>query len=116
MAASPDSPAALAFDAAHQAMIDQWPVVPEDKWVETASGRTHFLVAGKPDGQPVFMVPGMATPGVAWAGQIAALIKTHRVYTVDLPGNVGFSEPTSRPKNFDFFATWFVEILDALGI
>ncbi len=116
MAAPPDSPRALAFDAAHQAMIAMWPVVPEHKWVTTASGKTHFLVAGPPGAKPVFMVPGIATPGVAWAGQIAALIKTHRVYTVDLPGNVGFSEPTSRPKNFDFFATWFVEILDALGI
>jgi pimeloyl-ACP methyl ester carboxylesterase len=116
MAASPDSPAALAFDAAHKAMRDMWPVAPDDKWVETASGRTHLLVAGKPDGQPVFLVPGIATPGVAWTGQIGALLETHRVHAVDLPGNIGFSEPKSRPKNFDFYTTWFVEVLDALGI
>lgn len=116
MAAPPDSPAALAFDAACKAMRDTWPVPPDDQWITTASGKTHFLVAGNPDGQAVFMVPGIATPGVAWTGQIASLLKTHRVYAVDLPGNIGLSEPTSRPKNFDYYTRWFVEVLDALAI
>jgi pimeloyl-ACP methyl ester carboxylesterase len=116
MTSSPSSPASEAFDAAHRAMVATWPVVPEDKWVTTPSGRTHFLVAGPPDAPPVFMVPGIATPGVMWTGQIAALADSHRVYAVDLPGNIGFSEPTSRPKGFDYFSRWFVEVLDALGI
>ena len=37
---------------------------------------------------------GIATPGVMWLSQIAGLVDSHRVYAVDLPGNVGFSVPT----------------------
>src|SRR5690349_5147139 len=107
MATSPNSRAALAFDAAHKAMIATWPVVPEDVWLDSAAGRTHLLVAGPKDAPPVFLVPGMATPGVMWTGQVAALVDSHRVYAVDIPGNIGFSEPVSRPKGFDYFVRWF---------
>jgi pimeloyl-ACP methyl ester carboxylesterase len=116
MTSSPSDAAASAFDAAHRAMLATWPVVPEDRWITSPSGRTHLLACGPKDAPPVLLVPGMASPGVAWTSQIEALVTSHRVYAVDLPGNVGFSEPTRRPRGFDYFARWFVEILDALGV
>lgn len=53
--------------------------------------------------------------GTAWTAQIETLVATHRVYAVDLPGNYGRSEPTRRPRSFDDFARWYVEVLDAGG-
>src|SRR5689334_3090375 len=116
MPASPTSPASLAFDAAHKAMVATWPVVPEDVWLDTPAGRTHLLVAGPKGAPPAFPVPGMATPGVMYTEQVAALVGEHRVYTVDIPGNIGFSVPVSRPKGFDYFVRWFGEVLAALKI
>jgi pimeloyl-ACP methyl ester carboxylesterase len=116
MTSSRSHAAAEAFEAAHRAMVATWPVAPEDKWITSPSGRTHLLACGPEDAPPVLLVPGMATPGVMWTAQIEALAPAHRVYAVDLPGNVGFSEPAKRPRGFDYFARWFVEVLDALGV
>lgn len=112
----PGDPRARAFEAAHQAMLATWPVAAEQRWVETAWARTHLLIAGPPDAPPVFLVPGIATPGVMWTAQIAALVGSHRVHAVDLPGNAGFSKPVRRPRSFADFVTWWVELLDALGL
>lgn len=113
---SPALSPAAAYEAAHQAMLATWPVTPEVRWVETPFGRTHLLACGPEDAPPVFLVPGMATPGVAWSEQIPALVGAHRVYAVDMPGNVGRSEPARRPRRFADLARWFSEMLDALGI
>jgi pimeloyl-ACP methyl ester carboxylesterase len=58
----------------------------------------------------------MGAAGVCWTAQIEALVATHRVYAVDLPGNYALSEPERTPRGFDDFARWFVEVLDALGL
>jgi pimeloyl-ACP methyl ester carboxylesterase len=113
---SPSSEADRAFRAAHDAMLAYWPVPPEDVWLDTPTGKTHLLAAGPRDAPAVFMVPGIATPGVMWCEQVGALVDAHRVYTVDLPGNAGFSEPVTQPRGFDAFARWWVEVLDALGL
>jgi pimeloyl-ACP methyl ester carboxylesterase len=104
------------YQAAHEALLQTWPVPAETVWVTSPSGRTHLLAAGPPGAPAVFLVPGMGTAGVAWTAQIEALVATHRVYAVDLPGNYGRSEPTRRPRGFDDFARWYVEVLDALGL
>jgi pimeloyl-ACP methyl ester carboxylesterase len=113
---SPSSEADRTFRAAHDAMLAYWPVPPEDVWLDTPTGRTHLLAAGPRDAPAVFMVPGIATPGVMWCEQVGALVGAHRVYTVDLPGNAGLSEPVTQPRGFDAFARWWVEVLDALGL
>jgi pimeloyl-ACP methyl ester carboxylesterase len=112
MTSTPDH----AFRAAHDAMLAYWPVVPEDVWLTTPTGKTHLLAAGPKDAPAVFMVPGIATPGVMWCGQVGALVDDHRVYTVDLPGNTGFSEPVRQPRSMTEYARWWVEVLDALGL
>jgi pimeloyl-ACP methyl ester carboxylesterase len=105
-----------AFQAAHEALLRTWPVVPEPVWVATPSGRTHLLAAGPPGAPAVLLVPGAGTSGVAWTCQIQALVADYRVYAVDLPGNYGLSEPARPPRGFDDFARWYVEVLDTLGL
>lgn len=104
------------YQVAHEALLQTWPVPAETVWVTSPSGRTHILAAGPPGAPAVFLVPGIGTAGVAWTAQIEALVATHRVYAVDLPGNYGRSEPTRRPRSFDDFARWYVEVLDALDL
>lgn len=104
------------YHVAHEALLQTWPVPAETVWVTSPSGRTHLLAAGPPSAPAVFLVPGMGTAGVAWTAQVEALVATHRVYAVDLPGNYGLSEPTRQPRSFDDFARWYVEVLDALGL
>jgi pimeloyl-ACP methyl ester carboxylesterase len=104
------------FHAAHEALVRTWPVPPEPVWVTSPSGRTHLLAAGPPDAPAVFLVPGLGTPGVAWTRQIEALVDTHRVYAVDLPGNNGLTETARPPRRFEDFARWYVEVLDAVGL
>jgi pimeloyl-ACP methyl ester carboxylesterase len=116
MLSSSRSEADRTYRAAHEALLQTWPVPAETVWVTSPSGRTHLLAAGPPGAPAVFLVPGIGTAGVAWTAQIEALVATHRVYAVDLPGNYGRSEPTRRPRSFDDFARWYVEVLDALGL
>jgi pimeloyl-ACP methyl ester carboxylesterase len=105
-----------AFQAAQDALADTWPVPPERVWLSTPFGRTFACAAGPKDAPAVFLVPGMGCSGVAWAAQIEALVGTHRIYAVDLPGNSGRSEPVRSPRTFTDHARWFVEVLDALGL
>ena len=116
MPSSSDREVDRAYQAAHEALIRTWPVAPEPVIVATPSGRTHLLAAGPPGAPAVFLVPGAGCAGAAWTCQLEALIADHRVYAIDVPGNYGLSELVRRPRGFDDYVRWYVEVLDALEL
>ena len=90
--------------------------VPVDsRYVDTRFGRTHMLVAGPADGEPVLLVPGVAGCAPLWRRQFPDLARHFRVYALDIPGQPGRSEP--NPPSFlnDDYALWLLDVLDGLG-
>ena len=92
------------------------PVPVESVFVETRFGRTHMLVAGPVDGEPVLLIPGVAGCAPLWRRQIGDLSRHFRVYALDITGQPDRSDP--NPPSFlnDDYACWVLDVLDALEI
>ncbi len=88
----------------------------ESVFVQTRFGRTHMLAAGPADGEPVFLIPGVAGCAPLWRRQIPDLARHFRVYALDIPGQPGKSDP--NPPSFlnDDYARWMLDVLDGLNV
>ncbi len=92
------------------------PVPVESVFVDTRFGRTHMLVAGPVDAEPVLLIPGVAGCAPLWRRQIPDLAKCFRVYALDIPGQPGRSDP--NPPSFlnDDYPRWVLDVINALQI
>lgn len=88
----------------------------ESKYVDTRFGRTHMLVAGPEDGEPLILVPGVAGCAPIWRRQLPAFAKYFRVYALDIVGQPGKSDPNTPSFLNDDFSYWLVDVLDAMDI
>ena len=88
----------------------------DSKYVNTRFGRTHMLVAGPKDGQPLFLVPGVAGCAPIWRKQLPEFAKHFRVYALDIVGQPGRSDPNTPSFLDDQFSEWLVDVLDAMNI
>jgi pimeloyl-ACP methyl ester carboxylesterase len=86
------------------------------KYVPTRFGRTHMLVAGPEDGEPLLLIPGVSGCAPLWRRQIPAFAKKFRVYALDIVGQPGKSDPNTPSFLNDDFSEWLVDVLDGLGI
>jgi pimeloyl-ACP methyl ester carboxylesterase len=66
-------------------------------------------------GEPLVLIHGVGMRLEAWAPQIAALQKTHRVIAVDMPGH-GASERIPSSSTLADFVAWLGALLDELAI
>ncbi|MEW4328183.1 alpha/beta hydrolase [Rossellomorea marisflavi] len=69
-------------------------------YVETSYGKTHVLVAGPPEGKPVFIFQGGNCINPMTLSWFLPLISQYRVYAPDTIGHPGFSAQ-SRMKEVD---------------
>jgi pimeloyl-ACP methyl ester carboxylesterase len=88
----------------------------ESVYVDTRFGRTHMLAAGRPDAEPLFLIPGVAGCAPLWRRQFRMLAEHFRVYGLDIPGQPGRSDP--NPPSFlnDDYVHWLVDVLDGLNL
>jgi pimeloyl-ACP methyl ester carboxylesterase len=86
----------------------------ESLFVDTRFGRTHMLVAGPLDAEPVLLIPGVAGCAPLWRHQIADLSRHFRVHALDIPGQPGRSDP--NPPSFlnDDYANWLLDVVDGI--
>nr|WP_319949129.1 alpha/beta fold hydrolase [uncultured Shimia sp.] len=66
-------------------------------------------------GAPVVLIHGVGMQSAAWAPQIAALSKTHRVIALDMPGHGG-SSPLLQDAQLPAFVDWLHAALSALDV
>jgi pimeloyl-ACP methyl ester carboxylesterase len=85
-------------------------------YVETSFGRTHMLVCGPEDAEPLFLIPGTAGCAPLWRRQFAEFSKHYRVYALDVIGQPGRSEANILSILNDDPVIWLKDILDELGI
>lgn len=73
--------------------------------------RVCLIDAGQ--GEPVVLIHGVGLRAEAWAPQIAALSRTHRVLAVDMPGHGG-SSPIAPDSRLPDFVAWMASVLQVL--
>src|SRR5215218_2885696 len=86
-----------AFLAAYDAVLRRWPADVRSIDVPSAYGATRVHVCGPEDGTPLVLLPGGGTTSAVWFANIEDLARAHRVYAVDLMGDIGRSVHDGAP-------------------
>lgn len=84
--------------------------------VSTRFGKTHLLAAGDKGAAALVLVQGLGGNAMLWEPQLADLAQVHRVYALDVIGQMGKSAATWLPYRDDSFSEWLLDVVDALGI
>lgn len=105
-----------AYFAAYDHSLDTWPVAYESKYVSTSFGDTHVLVSGPAKGKPIVLMHGKYGSATSWRDNIEALSRDHRVFAIDILGDLGKSTIIKRYTNRGEFADWLTQVLDHLEI
>jgi pimeloyl-ACP methyl ester carboxylesterase len=105
-----------AYFTAYDRTLKSWPVPYESKYISTNYGKTHVLVSGPEDGEPILLIHAKFGSATSWIANVAALSNKHRVYALDILGDVGKSTVEKLYSNRSEFADWLTQVLDGLAI
>lgn len=104
------------YFAAYEATLALWPVPLDSFDISTRFGSTHVHVCGPQTGQPLLLLPGQAVSSTMWYPNIAVLSRNHRVYALDIIGDMGKSvrtQPMQPPADFD---RWLRDVFAGLDL
>jgi pimeloyl-ACP methyl ester carboxylesterase len=107
---------AAAFAPTYRAWLAEWPLQPQQRVVDTRTGRTHLLVWGPADAPPLVVLHGAGASGLSWVYQAEAFAVHNRVYALDIPGHYGLSVSAKPQRTMADIVTWLDEVLDALQL
>jgi pimeloyl-ACP methyl ester carboxylesterase len=106
-----------AFSKAYDAVLSRWPAGVRSIDVPSVYGTTRVHICGPEDGLPLVLLPGGGTTSAVWFANIAHLTRTHRVFAVDLMGDIGRSVHDGAPlRGTSDLMVWLNEVYDALGL
>ena len=105
-----------AYFAAYNLSLETWPVTYESRFVSTTFGDTHILVSGPINGKPIVLMHGKGGSATMWRDNIAVLSREHRIFAIDILGDLGKSTIIKRYSNRCEFADWLTQVLDGLEI
>ena len=105
-----------AIMAWYEGLVDQIEIPFRSRYVETRFGRTHMLVCGPEDGEPLVLVQAVAGNAPLWRNQLPDLAKHFRVYALDTVGQPGLSDPNPPSYINGDFTSWLTDVLDELQI
>ena len=108
--------ARTAYESAYEASLELWPIPSTSATVETPFGQTHVVVSGPRDGEPVVLIHAASLSATQWHLQAADLGRDHRLYAMDIMGDIGLSTQTRAIQSRADAAEWLAAVLDGLGI
>lgn len=88
----------------------------EDFSLSTSFGATHGLVTGPVDGPPLVVLHGALASSAHVLPELGPLVRTHRVYAVDVIGQSVWSEDRRLEVRDDSYARWLEEVCDGLEL
>ncbi|MDP3745412.1 MAG: alpha/beta hydrolase [Phenylobacterium sp.] len=105
-----------AVEAAYRKVLDAWPVPKQELRIPTARGETFVVVCGPEDAPPLLAFHGAQANAATWMFDSAHWSQSFRVYSVDVPGDAGFSAPVRPPLASEAYVRWLDEVMAALGV
>lgn len=100
----------------YEQYVKLFPFPVERKYVNTSFGETHVLVAGPPEGRPVFLFQGGNCINPMTFAWFTPLIDKYRIYAPDTIGHPGYSAETRISAKDDSFAKWIEELMSEFDI
>ncbi|MFK3733834.1 alpha/beta fold hydrolase [Streptomyces sp. NPDC088090] len=112
-----DTDGQATFLAAYDAVLRRWPVDVTGIDVPSPYGSTRVHSCGPENGTPLVLLPGGGTTSLAWFANVEDLCRDHRVYAVDLMGDIGRSVHDGVPlRGVGDLTAWLDAVLDGLGL
>lgn len=100
----------------YERYVKSFPFLIERKYVTTSFGETHVLVAGPPEGKPIFLFQGGNCINPMTFSWFTPLLNKYRVYAPDTIGHPGYSAETRISAKDESFAIWIEELLKEFQI
>lgn len=88
----------------------------QQRFIETATAKTHLLHFGDSTKPPLLMLHGSMSNSATWLGVAPLFMDAFSVFCVDIPGEPGLSEPTRLDLNSAKPALWLASLLDKLEL
>jgi pimeloyl-ACP methyl ester carboxylesterase len=102
------------YFAFEETLAKKWPVLSEERLVETSFGRTFMRVSGPTDAPPLVLLPGGGSNSLIWNANIAALSQKYRTFALDNIYDYGRSVYTRELKRGNDLSDWLNELFDTL--
>lgn len=99
-----------------ETFIAKAPVTPEERELMTSFGRTRVLIAGPANGEPLVVLHGALASSAHVLPELGDLLRTRRVYALDVIGQSAFSEDRRISLDDDSYGRWVAEACDLLGL
>jgi len=104
------------FLAAYDAAMSLWPVPFEQRDVPTPYGSTHTILSGPADAPPLVLLHCALMTSAIWSPIVGDLSREHRIYAVDVMGDVGRTVPANPPTTEGEAADWLSAVFGRLGL
>jgi len=88
----------------------------ERKFIDTSYGKTHILLAGPPEGKPVFIFQGGNCINPMTLSWFSSLTSKYRIYAPDTIGHPGYSDEGRISAKDHSFAQWIDEMMNYFEI
>jgi len=103
----------LAFE---EKMARKWPVLSEERLVQTSFGKTFMRISGPSDAPPLVLLPGGGCNSLIWYANINALSQSHRTYALDNIYDYGRSIYARDLLSGNDYSDWLNELFDTLRL
>ncbi|QKT11442.1 alpha/beta fold hydrolase [Rhodococcus sp. W8901] len=104
------------FERRYDRVLGRWPGPVERVDVGTGFGTTRVNVCGPEDAPPVILLPSGRATSTVWFAVAAELCGDHRVFAVDLPGDVGLGVVTEPLRSRDDLMDWISAVVHGLEL
>jgi len=104
------------YFGAYDAALKLWPVPYESIEIDTSYGSTHMLVSGPKDAPPVIFIHAFSASAIDWYGNVSDLSREHRIYAVEIPGDLNKSILTKPFGDRSGCVSWLSEVMGQLKI
>ena len=88
----------------------------ESRYVDTSSGKTHFITCGNEKGKSVILWHGQNANATTWVRWIPYLAQKYRIYAVDTIGGMGKSAATRLSRKGTAYGDWAIEVIESIGL
>jgi len=105
-----------ALESIYTDAVEKLDVEVDEQYVKTRYGKTHLLLAGPENGDPIILFHGGNATNPMTLAWYAGLAKEYRLIAPDTIGQPGYSAETRVNPRGDGYGEWVTDILDAFEI
>lgn len=97
-------------------ILNESPVTQEGIVVDTSLGKTFLLKCGNESNPPLILLHGTSSNSASWFGDIEQFSKKYHVFSIDIPGEPGFSSGSRPDLESGQYTQWLNEVIETFDL